>query len=195
MKLKLLVVLGLLSCSPLLAQRGHVNHLRVGIKAGFPNAVTPTVEYVTHLWDDRIAFTTDFMVLNLTVDDVGIKYTNFEIGGNVYFSKDGSGAYAGISYYNFDGDGTFSDVEFDDNTVGTGTGTISYNTFNFKVGYKTGRRFYVRTELGYGFGSIPQEILVTGEGGSTTIEEIPDIPGVSSSGLVFLNIGVGFAFL
>jgi hypothetical protein len=195
MKKLVLFILLLGSSAGLFAQRQHVNHLRVGVKIGVPNIVSPTVEYVTHIWDDRVAFTADFMSLNQTFDDVGVKFTDFELGSNLYFSKDGSGAYVGISYFDFRGEGTYDGVEFDDGSVGVGTGDIDYNTFNLKVGYKTGRRFYVRTEIGYGFGNIPTEIIVTGSEGRTTVEDIPDIPGLSGSGLVVFNIGIGYSFL
>jgi hypothetical protein len=193
-KFLFILCFGFASCA-LFAQRQHVNHLRVGLKLGVPNIITPNIEYVTHIWEDRVAFTADFMSLDLTIDDVNVDYTDFEIGANLYLSKDGSGAYVGVSYFNFDGGGTYDNVEFDNGTVGRGTGEISYNTFNFKVGYKTGRRLYVRAEFGYGFGNIPEQITVSGSDGSSAIEDIPDIPGISSSGLIIFNIGIGYAFL
>ena len=175
------------------SQTRDVQHLRIGAKVGFPNVITPSVEYVTHLWEDHIAFTADAMGLNQTIDDVGIKFFQFEIGSNLYFSPNGSGFYAGLSYFNFDGTGTYENVDFDDGTSGTGTGDIIFDTLNAKIGFKTGRSFYFRTEVGYGFGKIPQEIVVAGNNGSTTIEDIPSIPGMSSSGLILFNIGIGFA--
>ena len=61
----------------------------------------------------------------------------------------------------------------------------------------TGNKFYFRTELGYGFGNIPQEILVTGTINDTPVQgikEVPDVPGISENGYPLFNIGVGFSF-
>ena len=70
-----------------------------------------------------------------------------------------------------------------------------------KLGVKLGKKFYFRIEAGYGFGDIPQEIEVTGtvtSGGMSTTEtdyvEIPDIPGISESGMIVANVGLGFSF-
>src|SRR5690606_27024723 len=101
--------------------------------------------------------------------------------------------YGGISYFSFDGEGTYTDIEFDDNTYGDGTGNIKFNTLNLKLGVKLGRAFFFRLEVGYGFGKIPEYILVTSNTNSqTTEEEIPEIPGIGNSGLPVFNFGVGF---
>ena len=68
-----------------------------------------------------------------------------------------------------------------------------------KLGAKLGKKFYFRIEAGYGFGDIPQEIEVTGTEQGTGITqtdyvEIPDIPGISESGMIVANIGLGFSF-
>ncbi len=76
-------------------------------------------------------------------------------------------------------------------------GDLDVNTFNVKIGFKAGNKFYFRTELGYGFGSIPQEILVTGTINDTPVQgikEVPDVPGISENGYPLFNIGVGFSF-
>lgn len=170
-----------------------IKPLRFGVKIGVPHLFTANAEYVTPLLGNRVAVAVDYMSLSKTVDATQIKYNNFEIGTNIYLNKKGKGLYGGISYFSFDGDGTYTDVDFDDGSTGTGTGNIKFNTFNFKLGYKVGRTFFVRFEIGYGFGDIPEYILVTSTSGSqTTKEEIPDIPGISTSGLLVMNFGFGF---
>ena len=123
-----------------------------------------------------------------------IDYNNFEIGTNIYFGQNGRGFYAGLSYFSFDSEGTFTDVEFDNNTIGDGSGAIKFNTINAKLGVKVGRVFYFRLEVGYGFGDTPEFITVTGPNNTTAVEEIPEIPGITTSGLPVFNIGFGFAF-
>lgn len=172
-----------------------IKPLRLGVKIGIPNIITTNVEYVTPLLNNRIAITTDYMSLSKTIDDTNINYDNFEIGTNIYFNKKGKGIYAGISYFSFNGEGTFTEVEFNSNTIEDGTGAIKFNTVNLKLGAKLGRIFYFRIEVGYALGDIPEFILVTSNSSSlTSLEEIPDIPGITESGLPLFNFGIGFSF-
>lgn len=173
-----------------------IKPLRIGVKVGVPNIITANAEYVTPLLSNRIALAVDYMSLSKTIDDTNINYNNFEIGTNVYLNKKGKGLYFGISHFSFDGEGTFTEVEFQPDTYEDGTGKIEFNTINLKLGLKMGRTFYSRVEVGYGFGDIPEYILVTSKtSGQTTLEEIPEIPGISKSGLPVFNFGIGFSFL
>lgn len=170
--------------------------LRIGAKIGVPNIATVNVEYLTPLLGNRVSIFADYMSFSKTIDETDINYNNFEIGTNIYFNKKGKGFYASLSYFSFDGDGTFTDVEFNDGSIGDGNGALKFNTFNVKLGSKIGNTFYIRSEIGYGFGDIPQEILVTSTSTSqTAIEEFPEIPGLSESGLLVFNFGIGFGFL
>ena len=63
-----------------------IKPLRIGVRIGTPNILTLNAEYVTPLLEDRVAATLDFMSLSQTIDDVSIKYNNFEIGTNVYLN-------------------------------------------------------------------------------------------------------------
>ena len=173
-----------------------IKPLRIGIKIGVPNIITANAEYVTPLLNNRVALAVDWMSLSKTVDDTSINYNNFEIGTNIYLNSKGKGLYAGISYFSFDGEGTFTEVEFDSGDIEDGTGTIAFNTLNLKLGVKLGRTFYFRIEAGYGFGDIPEFIEVTNNSGNqTTIEDIPEIPGIKTSGIPNFNFGIGFSFL
>jgi len=170
--------------------------LRIGAKLGVPNIITANAEYVTPLLNNRVALALDYMSLSKTIDDTNINYDNFEIGTNIYLNNKGTGLYAGISYFSFNGEGTFVDVEFQPDVFQDGKGTIDFNTLNVKVGAKLGGTFYSRIEVGYGFGDIPEFILVkSNSNDETTFEEIPQIPGISSSGLLVFNLGFGFSFL
>ena len=173
-----------------------IKPLRIGARLGIPNIITANVEYVTPLLDNRVAATLDYMTLSQTVDDVSIKYSNFEIGSNVYLKSTGKGLYASLTYFSFNSDGDFGDVDFDDGSNGDGKAKIDFSTVNFKVGAKLGRTFYFRAEVGYGFGKIPEYVLVkSNSSNATTVEEVPEIPGLGSSGTLVFNIGIGFAFL
>lgn len=173
-----------------------IKPLRLGVRVGAPNLITANIEYVTPLLNNRVAATLDYMSLSKTVDDISIKYNNFEIGTNVYLQKNGKGLYAAFSYFSFKGDGDFVSVDFDDNTSGDGKANISFNTLNLKLGAKLGRVFYFRIEAGYGFGAIPETVLVkSNNSNATATEDIPKIPGMSTSGTFVANIGFGFGFL
>jgi hypothetical protein len=173
----------------------NIKPFRLGVKIGVPNLATINAEYVTPLLDDRVAITVDYMSLSPTVEDVEISYNNFEIGTNIYLNNKGSGLYAGLSYFSFSGEGTFLDTDFDDGTTGDGIGDIEFNTVNLKLGVKFGRTLYTRIEVGYGIGDIPELIEVKSKtGNSNTFEEIPDIPGLGTSGLITANIGFGIQF-
>lgn len=173
-----------------------IKPLRLGVRLGAPNIITANVEYVTPLLDNRVAATLDYMTLSKTVDDVAIKYTNYEIGTNVYLKNTGKGLYASLSYFSFKGNGDFVDVDFDDNTSGDGKGEIKFNTVNLKLGAKLGRVFYFRIEGGYGFGAIPENIIVKSNStNSTALEDVPKLPGLSTSGTFIVNIGIGLGFL
>ena len=175
---------------------GQEKPLRIGVKAGVPNIITANAEYVTPLLNNRIAIAIDYMSLSKTIDDTNINYNNFEIGTNIYFNDKGRGLYAGISYFSFNGEGTFTEIEFQPETYEDGTGKIEFNTLNLKLGVKIGHTFYSRIEIGYGFGDIPEYILVTSKtSNETSLEEIPEIPGISKSGLPIFNLGIGFSFL
>lgn len=195
-----LCLLLLIFSQPLFAQDDdsatkNIKPLRIGVKVGVPNIITANAEYVTPLLNNRIALAIDWMSLSKTIDDTSINYNNFEIGTNIYFNSKGKGLYAGISYFSFDGEGTFTEVEFDNGTNEDGTGTIEFNTMNLKLGAKLGRTFYFRIEVGYGFGDIPEFIEVTNNTGTqTTTEDIPEIPGIKTSGIPNFNFGIGFSF-
>jgi len=173
-----------------------IKPLRIGVRLGMPNLITANVEYVTPLLDNRVAATLDYMTLSKTVDGVSIKYNNFEFGTNVYLQNTGKGLYASLTYFSFKSNGEFEDIEFDDNSTSDGKAQIDFSTINFKVGVKLGRVFYFRAEVGYGFGKIPEQVIVkSNNSNATSVEDIPNLPGMGSSGTLVYNIGIGFSIL
>ena len=174
---------------------------RIGIKAGIPNGVGGNIEYVTPLLNDRIAVFGDYSGFSAEIDDADTKLQYYEFGTNIYlFGNKGRGVYGALSYGKLNLDAEYNNYEFDtDSGVVTANakGEYEVGTFNVKAGLKMGRRFYFRTELGYGFGDVPQEFVITGTANGMTqseIIEIPEIPGMSESGYVMFNIGFGIGF-
>jgi len=175
--------------------------VRVGVKAGLPNGVGGNVEFVTPLLNHRIAVFGDFSKFSATIDDVDSKLQYYEFGTNIYlFGGKGRGVYGSLSYGNLNLDAAYNNYEFstDAGTVTTdANGEYEVGTFNVKAGLKVGKRFYFRTELGYGFGSVPQDFTITGTANGnqyTESVEIPEIPGMSENGYVMFNLGFGVGF-
>lgn len=191
------------------SEQGRNNDLRpyrIGIKIGTPMIVGLDLEYVTPLWNKRIAPFLDFTTIGLEInEDANLNYTAFELGTNIYFNSrgDGRGFYGALSYQNMNAKLEQTDYEAEDGRQFTGTATskITYGGLNTKIGVKVGRTFYFRTELGYSFGSIPTNILTTGTYNGEQVtdnqdikEDIEDSGVISAGGMPLFNIGFGFAF-
>ncbi|MFT4645591.1 MAG: hypothetical protein ACI8ZX_002008 [Planctomycetota bacterium] len=178
-----------------------VNPIRIGVKIGVPDIVAGNIEFVTPLFNNRIALFADYSKFNVNEEGAEVKVNYIEGGLNIYFNTKGRGLYASASLSNLKVDGKYTDAETRDGTLyqGSATGDVEIKTTNLKLGAKLGKKFYFRIEAGYGFGDIPQEIEVTGTEQGTGITqtdyvEIPDIPGISESGMIVANIGLGFSF-
>ena len=176
-----------------------VPRFRIGLKAGIPNIIGGNAEFVLPIVNNHVAPFLDYSTFSLEVDDVDTSFNFFEIGTNVYFNDQGKGLYATLSYGSFNLEGTYTDAQTVNGEFfeGEASGEIDITTVNLKLGAKLGNKFYFRAEVGYGFGDIPDEVVITGtvngqpEEGT---EEIPDIPGIGDNGLLVVNVGFGFAF-
>ena len=73
-------------------------------------------------------------------------------------------------------------------------------TTNLRLGLKTGGAFYFKIEMGYGFGNIPKRLILRAidnfdpSYSELSSNEIPEINGISESGMLVGNIGFGLAF-
>jgi hypothetical protein len=177
-----------------------IKPFRIGAKIGVPNIVGGNAEFV---FFKRIAAYVDYSSYSGTFSDVDVSFNDFEAGVNIYFNPTGKGFYGSFGFSNFSLDGSYTGAQTDSGIDFTGqaSGSLTINTVNAKLGLKLGRSFYFRTEVGYGFGTIPDTITITGTvtgGGVTTTETgteaIPDIPGISTSGMLLFNIGFGIGF-
>lgn len=188
-----------------------VKRISLGVKIGVPNIAGLSLEGVTPLLDNRIAPYFDYSSFNINPDDVEVGLSYSEFGVNVYLGNKGKGAYAGIGFGSLNTDLTFTDVTLSDDNGNSGSGEVSVSeklsTTNVKLGIKTEGRIYFRLEVGYGFGTIPNDIelsgtfrypdpngngVITGQG--TNTEEFPTIPGVGTNGILIGNFGFGISF-
>ena len=120
-------------------RKESIKPLRLGVRLGTPSLLTGNLESVPPLLDNRVAATLDYMSLSQTIDEVSLKYSNFEIGTNVYLTEKGKGLYASLTYFSFKSNGDYGDTHFDDGSYSDGKAQIDFNTINFKVGVKTGQ--------------------------------------------------------
>ena len=178
-----------------------INPIRIGVKVGVPDIVAGNLEFVTPLFDNRVALFVDYSKFSVNEDDAEVDVNYFEGGINIYFNNTGRGLYGSVSMSSLKIDGKYTDAETVNGTLyqGSASGDLKINTTNLKLGAKLGKKFYFRIEAGYGFGDIPDTIEVTGTEQGTGMTEtdfvdIPDIPGVSDSGMIVANIGFGISF-
>lgn len=179
---------------------------RIGVKIGTPMVIALDLEYVTPLWNSRVAPFLDYTTIGLEIGtDTNINYTAFEVGSHIYFSNrgDGRGFYGALAYQHANAKLKQQNYDADDGRQfeGTATSKITYGGLNTKIGVKVGRTFYFRTELGYSFGSLPTTIVTSGTYNGQPVtdrqdisEDIKDTPIISLGGMPIFNIGFGFAF-
>jgi hypothetical protein len=175
-------------------------HFSLGLKAGIPNIVSVNGELVLPILNNHLAVFGDYGAFNLEdgSTEVGLKYTEF--GAHLYFGSRGKGLYIGAGMGTLSTDLTFNDLTFEDqgtSVQGSATTGLDINTTNLKLGLKTGGTIYFRIEVGYGLGTVPDQIqfTATSQGITETFtEDIPAIPGVSTTGFAIGNIGFGISF-
>ncbi|MEK9609949.1 MAG: hypothetical protein VW058_09845, partial [Flavobacteriaceae bacterium] len=135
---------------------------------------------------------------NYSATDGNFKYTKF--GTEFYFGKSGKGLYQGLGKSSLKVNAAYNSIDLGSGRTGSGSTKIALNTTNLKLGLKTGGRIYFRLEVGYGFGYLPKTVSILARDNDNpaitenTTEEIPEIPGISESGLVIGNIGFGISF-
>lgn len=172
--------------------------LRLGVKLGLPNIGTVNLEYLTPLFDNRVAVYGDYMQFEKGFTEGLLDFKSFEVGANIYFNNKGKGFYGGLGYTNLHAGFGYENY-FDDETMGEfkdGYANVKMTTFNVKLGFKVGRTVYFRTEIGYAFGSLPKTVEINSvDYVISEYGELPEIPLVFDSGVLLFNIGFGVGFL
>jgi len=203
---KILSVILLIFANTVLAQDIQMDSLTktkklsFGVKVGAPNILSINGEFVLPILNNHFAPYIDYGSFNLDIDNTEANMKYIEYGLNFYINKKGKGLYIGAGNGKLTNEFTFNDLDFEENGVslkGSATTNLDINSFNFKLGFKTGGLIYVRLEVGYGIGTIPDTLNFTGTSGGITetfSEKLPSIPGISSNGLIIGNIGLGLSF-
>ena len=183
----------------------NIKRVAVGVKLGMPNIIGVSLEFILPVMDNHFAPYADLSGFDIDPDtetNVGLSYSEF--GLNYYLNTKGKGLYFSAGLGNLTTDITFSNQNVSNGegiSVNDGVGTIQQkiSTTNLKLGVKAGKRVYFRFELGYGLGNIPSDVKITATSVSQGFKEeisepFPDVPGVSSGGVVIGNVGFGVAF-
>ena len=181
-----------------------VKRFSIGVKVGVPNVVTVGIEYNLPFLNNHFAPYVDYTKIdyNETGESFSGSLSYSEFGLNYYFNQKGKGVYLGAGISNFSLKGEDNAIELDGASGRTGTAdtNFEFNGTALKLGVKTGGTFYVRFEVGYSFGSFPTKITITAVDNANSslteveVVEIPEVPGISDSGIVVANLGFGFSF-
>ena len=175
-------------------------YISIGAKIGVPNVIGGSAEIILPFLGNHFAPFFDYSGFKINTDDIESNLKYIEYGVNFYFSKKGHGFYVGAGQAVLDTDITFKKLEFSEAGItvkGSGAANLELKTTNFKLGIKTGGRFYFRFEVGYGIGDVPSELNFSATSSGITqnfSEEIPAIPGLGTSGVLIGNIGFGISF-
>ena len=147
--------------------------------------MAPYFEYSAYAYDD------DKMEGDLKFSEFGVSYC---------FNEKGKGLYLGVGVSSLKVMANYNDISLDFGKTGSGSTEIALNATNLKLGFKTGGSIYFRVEVGYGIGDLPQTFNFTATDNSnplyieTVTKDIPEIPGISESGMIIGNIGFGVSF-
>lgn len=174
--------------------------ISIGTKLGVPNVFSFNGEIILPFLGNHLAPYIDYGSFNLDFEDTATSLNYSEYGLNLYFGNKGKGFYASAGMGQLNCDVTFNNLTFEENGVnqkGSATTGLDINSLNLKLGVKTGGFIFLRIEVGYGMGTIPDKLNFTATSNGITesfSEEIPSIPGLSSDGLLIGNIGLGISF-
>lgn len=178
----------------------EIKRLSIGFKVGIPNIASLGLQYNLPIFNNHLAPFIEYS--SYSYDDAEVEGNlNFsEFGASYFFNESGKGLYVGVGLSSLKLDVLYNNISLDFGKTGSGSTKIALNTTNLKLGLKTGGRIYLRLEMGYGIGDLPTQVTFVASENSnpsyteTTTEDIPDIPGISESGLIIGNIGFGLSF-
>ena len=176
-----------------------VRHINLGIKLGIPNLIGGSAEIVLPVLGNRIAPYFDYSGFSIDTEEIATGFSYLEYGANLYFNQKGNGFFISLGQGKFNTDLAFNALDFGNllilsEPINT---DFNFNTTNIKLGIKSGGTFYFRFELGFGIADIPDSVnfIATYDGITKSFsEELPPIPGISTSGILIGNISFGFSF-
>ena len=178
----------------------EIKRLSIGFKVGIPNIASLGLQYNLPIFNNHLAPFIEYSSYSYDDAEVEGNLSFSEFGASYFFNESGKGLYVGVGLSSLKLDVLYNNISLDFGKTGSGSTEIALNTTNLKLGLKTGGRIYLRLEMGYGLGDLPTQVTFVASENSnpsyteTTTEDIPDIPGISETGLIIGNIGFGLSF-
>ena len=175
-----------------------IKRFSLGLKIGTPNMIGGAVQYVLPITNNHFAPYANYSGYDIEIDNTEINLNYSEFGVKYFFKNTGKGLYTAVGISSFSSSLAYTDVSLTGGLTGDGSVDLNIDTTIVKLGLKTGGTLYFSFELGYGFGTIPNSLTfnaVSSNGISESVtEDIPNIPGIGSGGMVVGNIGFGISF-
>ena len=175
-----------------------IKRFSLGLKIGTPNMIGGAVQYVLPISNNHFAPYANYSGYDIEIDNTEINLNYSEFGVKYFFKNTGKGLYTAVGISSFSSSLAYTDVSLTGGLTGDGSVDLNIDTTIVKLGLKTGGTLYFSFELGYGFGTIPNSLTfnaVSSNGISESVtEDIPNIPGSGSGGMVVGNIGFGISF-
>ena len=175
-----------------------IKRFSLGLKIGTPNMIGGAVQYVLPITNNHFAPYANYSGYDIEIENTEINLNYSEFGVKYFFKNTGKGLYTAVGISSFSSSLAYTDVSLTGGLTGDGSVDLNIDTTIVKLGLKTGGTLYFSFELGYGFGTIPDSLTfnaVSSTGISESVtEDIPNIPGIGSGGMVVGNIGFGISF-
>ena len=175
-----------------------IKRFSLGLKIGTPNMIGGAIQYVLPFTNNHFAPYANYSGYDIEIENTQINLNYSEFGAKYFFKNTGKGLYTAVGISSFSSSLAYTDVSLSGGLTGDGSVDLNIDTTIVKLGLKTGGTLYFSFELGYGFGTIPDSLTFnavssTGITESVT-EDIPNIPGIGSGGMIVGNIGFGISF-
>ena len=175
-----------------------IKRFSLGLKIGTPNMIGGAIQYVLPFANNHFAPYANYSGYDIEIENTQINLNYSEFGAKYFFKSTGKGLYTAIGISSFSSSLAYTDVSLSGGLTGDGSVDLNIDTTIVKLGLKTGGTLYFSLELGYGFGTIPDSLTfnaVSSTGISESVtEDIPNIPGIGSGGMIVGNIGFGISF-
>ena len=175
-----------------------IKRFSFGLKIGTPNMIGGAVQYILPITNNHFAPYVNYSGYDIKIENTQINLNYSEFGVKYFFKNTGKGIYTAVGISSFSSSLAYTDVSLTGGLTGDGSVDLNIDTTIVKLGLKTGGTLYFSFELGYGFGTIPDSLTfnaVSSTGISESVtEDIPNIPGIGSGGMVVGNIGFGISF-
>ena len=158
------------------------------------------VQYTLPFFGDQFAPYFDYSQYSYEKKNEDAEFLFSEWGISYFFQQKSKGFYISLSNSNLTYQVNLKNIFLQNGSQGRGGGKVDMRTTNFRLGYKTAGDLYLRIEMGYGIGDVPLTLFYKAVDISAPnyfelkTKKIPEINGISKSGVLVGNIGLGISF-